>query len=88
MIIEPGEAGKDAMVSRRVIVMKTISMSLTTLSIGIDPVRFDVVNVYTLALPNTGRALPPAALPVGLAGLLVALVGVVIFAADRRRRRT
>jgi len=87
VIIEPGETSKDSTVSRRTISSKVVSTSLTTLSIGLEPVRFDVVNVYTLALPNTGRALPPI-VPIGLAGLLVAFVGVAIVAADRRRRRS
>jgi hypothetical protein len=82
--IEPGVDSSG--VSRRTMATKTMTMQLTTLAIGLDPVRFDVVNVYTLALPNTGAQLPPV-VPLGLAGLLIASVGVAVVAADRRRRR-
>ncbi|MEO8093702.1 MAG: DUF5979 domain-containing protein [Pseudolysinimonas sp.] len=57
-------------------------ISLTTLAIGRTPVRFDVVNVYNITLARTGAD----PLPIGLAGLLLGLVGIGLYGAARIRR--
>ncbi len=79
--IEAGDPS--SVVSKRTWRDKGTLMELTTLSIGREPVRFDVVNVFNIALARTGAT----AAPVGFAGALLALVGVGMFVADRRRRR-
>jgi LPXTG-motif cell wall-anchored protein len=45
-------------------------------------VRFDVVNVYNIRLASTGTD----PIPLGLLGLLVAFLGVALYAAGRVRK--
>jgi hypothetical protein len=57
-------------------------IQLKTLAIGATPVRFDVVNVYNIRLASTGTD----PVPLGLLGLLVALLGVALYSGGQLRK--